>query len=521
MKFHRFMIHASDRAGMTLEVLKLFYGHGINLTDIEVEPGTICVKFEQDAGCDIGTLISDVSNLDGVVDIHDIELIPSEEKQKYLNTVLNAISEGIIAVDKQGMITKMNPAAEKILKVKKENAAGKNISTFFSAQLPIEKTISKGEPYNNVEIMLNNGSDHSHYITSGRPILDEDDKPIGAVATLQDIESVMDLVYSFTASPMVTFDDIIGESKKIKRVEAIAKSVAKGNSTVLIRGETGTGKELFARSIHMASLRRNKPFVAVNCAALPDTLLESELFGYDEGAFTGAKKGGKQGLFKYADKGTIFLDEIGEIPTHIQVKLLRVLQERKIRKVGSEEEIPVDVRVIAATNRNLEKMVANGQFREDLYYRLNVIPIFLPPLRERKDDIPVLAWHFINTLSQKLGREDVKGIDDAAMNKLMNYDWPGNIRELSNIIERALNLCNDYIQPEHLIIDEQEINSSCMPAYDKNLKLKDVVAQAEEDVIGLTLNESSSIRKAAVKLGISHSTLITKMKKYGIERKRS
>ncbi len=517
-EFHRFRIDTGDRVGMTMDVLKVFYGRGINLKDVEVEPGTICVKFERLSDFDIGSLVSDILNLDGVTGIREIELIPHEEKQKYLNTVLDAVTEGILAVDRHGVITTLNPSAEKILKMKREEAIGKNISAFLSAELPIEKTISRGESYDNVEIILKNGNDHTHYITSGRPILDEAGRPIGAVASLRDIESVMDLVYSFTASPMVTFDDIIGQSGKINRVKEMARSVARGNSTVLIRGETGTGKELFARSIHMASLRRNKPFVAVNCAALPDTLLESELFGYEEGAFTGARKGGKQGLFKYADKGTIFLDEIGEIPTHIQVKLLRVLQEGKIRKVGSEEEIPVDVRVIAATNRDLEKMVASGQFREDLYYRLNVIPIFLPPLRERKEDIPVLAGHFIDTLSQKMGKE-VRGISGKAMGKLMDYDWPGNIRELSNIIERALNLCADYIQPEHLILNEQQLESQGVPAYGGELKLRDIAAKAERTAIESALKENGSIRRAAAKLGISHSTLIAKMKKYGLERK--
>lgn len=515
MDVHRFRIDTGDRVGMALDVLKIFYSHGINLKDVEVEPGTICIKFEKKTDFDIGSLVSDILSLDGVISIKDIELIPHEERQKYLNTVLDAVMEGIIAVDKEGIVTTFNPAAEKILKIRKEGAIGKNIASLLSADLPIEKTMRKGESYTNVEIILKNGQDHTHYITSGRPILDEDGRPIGAVASLQDIESVMDLVYSFTASPMVTFDDIIGESQKINRVKEMAKSVARGNSTVLIRGETGTGKELFARSIHMASFRRNRPFVAVNCAALPDTLLESELFGYEEGAFTGAKKGGKQGLFKYADKGTIFLDEIGEIPTHIQVKLLRVLQEGKIRKVGSEEEIPVDVRVVAATNRDLEKMVRNGQFREDLYYRLNVIPIFLPPLRERREDIPILARHFIDTLSQKLGK-DVKGISDKAMQKLIEYDWPGNIRELSNIIERALNLCTDYIEPEHLILNEEEMENASILQYDKGLKLKDIVGQAEKSAIESALKENGSIRKAALKLGISHSTLISKMKKYGI-----
>ena len=276
------------------------------------------------------------------------------------------------------------------------------------------KTLVTGESYDNEEMIINTEKLKSHYITSGRPILDEEGNPIGAVASLKDFENVMELIHIFTQPPMITFDEILGESKEMTRVKQLARIVAKSDSTVLIRGESGTGKELFARSIHMASPRRDKPFVPVNCAALPDTLLESELFGYEEGAFTGAKKGGKQGLFKYADKGTLFLDEIGEMSTHLQVKLLRVLQENKVRRVGADEEIPIDVRIITATNRNLEELIKNGQFREELYYRLNVIPLLIPPLRDRKEDIPILSHAFIKKLSYKMNKK-VTNISEEAM----------------------------------------------------------------------------------------------------------
>ncbi len=228
---------------------------------------------------------------------------------------------------------------------------------------------------------------------------------------------MLELVYSMTSSPDITFDDILGISDGIEYAKKIARMVANSNSTVLIRGESGTGKELFARSIHRASRRKDGHFVPVNCGALPDSLLESELFGYEDGAFTGARRGGKQGLFRFADGGTLFLDEIGELSPHLQVKLARVLQEGKIRRIGGTEEIKVDVRIIAATSRNLEEMLEKGLFRDDLYYRLNVVPLFVPPLRQRKEDIPILVESFIKKVSENMGKP-VKGITRQAVEKL-------------------------------------------------------------------------------------------------------
>lgn len=514
----RIRVSTRDRVGMALDVLKVLYRYGINLKAMEVEPGLACIKIERKGDINLDFLKEQLLKEKDVISVQEIELLPQEKREKHIQAVLDAAGEGIIAVDREGVITTFNPAAEKILKIKAKDALGKNLAELLAPDLPMLKTIATGEGYDNEEIILNTQTTRSHYITSGRPILDEEGHPIGAVASLQDIERVMDLVYSFTRPPMITFDEIIGESEKIKKVKEIARIVAKGNSTVLIRGESGTGKELFARSIHMASPRRDRPFVPVNCAALPDTLLESELFGYEEGAFTGAKKGGKQGLFKYADKGTIFLDEIGELSPHLQVKLLRVLQEGRIRRVGADEEIPVDVRVIAATNRDLEKLMKSGQFRDDLYYRLNVIPIMLPPLRERKDDIPVLTRHFIEKVSHKMNRK-VEGISEEALKKLMNYDWPGNIRELSNVIERAINLCDGWIESRHLILREEEFESSMDVGERENhqqKKLKDLVAETEKRAIRETLRKCGSIRQAARALGVSHATIINKMREYGI-----
>lgn len=242
----------------------------------------------------------------------------------------------------------------------------------------------------------------------------------------------------------MTVDDIIGESESIIRVKKNALKAAESSSTILITGESGTGKEMFARAIHFHSSRGDRPFITINCAAIPEELLESELFGYEEGAFTGAKKGGKLGMFERANKGTIFLDEIGDMSIHLQAKLLRVLQEKEIQKVGGKSGVKVDVRIISATNKNLPELVKNGMFREDLYYRLNVLPIELPSLKERKGDIPLLVDYMVKVYSKKLDK-NISGVSEEVLNMLEEYNWPGNIRELQNVIEFCINMTNGNI----------------------------------------------------------------------------
>ena len=313
----------------------------------------------------------------------------------------------------------------------------------------------------------------------------------------------------------ITLDNIIGNSELIIQTKRNALIASHSTSTILITGESGTGKELFARSIHNHSARADHPFVTVNCAAIPDNLLESELFGYEEGAFTGAKKGGKLGKFELADKGTIFLDEIGDMSLHLQAKLLRVLQERELDKIGGKSNIFIDVRIIAATNKNLSAMVKNGSFREDLYYRLNVIPIKLPSLRERREDIPLLIDYMIKEYSDKLGKE-ILGIDENSKQLLMNYEWPGNIRELQNVIEYSINMSQSKIQtldsmPKTLTtinyveerVDNEEIRTL------EELEIREI-----KRALDLYKNYKKDKELAANALGISRATLYRKLEKY-------
>ncbi|MBZ4653084.1 MAG: Fis family transcriptional regulator [Peptococcaceae bacterium] len=329
------------------------------------------------------------------------------------------------------------------------------------------------------------------------------------------IEAIINSI-SPSANPSQGFGEIVGVSHAIKKAIALAEHVANTDTTIMLRGESGTGKELFARAIHMHSRRRDKVFVPINCGALPESLLESELFGYVEGAFTGAKKGGRVGLFQFASGGTIFLDEISDLPMPLQVKLLRVLQEGKVRPLGANEEIPVNCRVITATNRNIEEMVQKGTFREDLYYRLNVIPIQIPPLRQRKEDIVLLAENYLTKHKKRCGVE--KYLTAPAVEKLVNYSWYGNVRELENVLERALHLsAGQEITTQHIIFDGEGEVAVAAESTPERIYLKRAAAQAEKEVILSALKTYGSVRKAAKALGVSHTTISNKIKKLGIE----
>lgn len=336
------------------------------------------------------------------------------------------------------------------------------------------------------------------------------------------IDAIISSISPLTDRPD-SFKEIIGESPVFKAAVNLARQVAATESAILLRGESGTGKELFARALHLASGRREKVLVPLNCGAIPENLLESELFGYVDGAFSGARKGGRVGLFQFAAGGTIFLDEITELPPALQVKLLRVLQEDRVRPLGANEEIPVDCRIIAATNRNIEALMQKGLFREDLYYRLNVIPIQVPPLRRHKDDIGLLARHWLAKYRKAGGVK--KSLSAAALAKLMDYEWPGNVRELENVLERAWHLSGETeIQPGDILFDTLAgpTEAGGYTAGDavrmERGRLKEAAAETEREIIESALRTGGSIRRAAQALGVSHTTLANKVKKYGIGR---
>jgi len=362
--------------------------------------------------------------------------------------VLNSIQEGVQIVDSKGIIRYVNPAFLNIVGVKEEERIGKNIFD-VSPDGGLAKVLKTGKAVKNLQNQPK--GTNVQLVSSAIPIF-LFDRMIGAIAFMQDVRDVITLTerlkqsndmvetlsqkISYLSKAKYTFDDIVGTSVAMQNVIEMAKIAAQSDATVLIQGETGTGKEVIAHAIHKASWRAKNPFISINCSAIPVNLLESEFFGHEKGSFTGAHKT-KLGKFELANGGTIFLDEIGDMDLVLQAKILRVLQEKEIQRVGGEKKIPLDVRVIAATNRNLKKMVIEGSFREDLYYRLNVWNIYIPPLRDRKVDLEPLTDYLIKKLCRKLGRKTVT-ISSKAVDLMYKYHWPGNVRELENVIERAI-----------------------------------------------------------------------------------
>lgn len=512
----RIKISNIDRCGLVFDISKILVAHYLNIVSMEVKKNTMFLETEHVSGQKEKDVLADICRIGNIIKVEPIGLMPHEEKVLQLKVAMDAVNDGIVSIDREGRIVQYNLAAEKILRTPPAKAVGKNFIEVFPFCYSLLESMEQGTCCLNREIFVEKND--AHYLVSSHPVLDKGGNTIGGVAVLKDIQDVRKMYQQLTEQPSFSFDQILHASRAMEEVIAQAKRYADGDSTVLIRGETGTGKELFARALHAASPRKNNIFLAVNCAAIPDTLLESELFGYEEGAFTGASKGGKQGLFELANGGTLFLDEIGEISSHLQAKLLRVLQEYKVRRIGSRREIALNVRILAATNRNLEEMMKDGDFRRDLYYRLNVIPLFLPSLRERSEDVALLAEAFLRRFAAKLSRDCVS-ISEEALDILRAYDWPGNIRELENIIERAVNIVKGTrVLPEHIIFGRRTNLSAALTYADamQNKTLGEILDETEKRVLKQALSQYPSSRKLGRALGISHTSVIKKLHKYNL-----
>lgn len=433
------------------------------------------------------------------------------------DTILDSIADGVFTVDPELNITFFNKSAEKITGVSQEEAIGQKCFDVFRANIcqstcAIKQSIQSGKEVINLSINILNSKDCKIPISVSTSVLrDEAGNIIGGVSTFRDMSAIESLRKEL--SQQYIFEDIISKNHKIRQILSTLPDIATSNSTVLIEGPSGAGKELFSKAIHTLSKRKGK-FVALNCAALPDSLLESELFGYKKGAFTEAKKD-KKGRFALAEKGTIFLDEIGDISPALQLRLLRVLQEKEYEPLGATTTEKADVRVVAATNKCLSDLVGCGQFRDDLFFRLNVIKIVIPPLCQRKDDIPMLVEHFLSKFNAIKERE-ISSVSPEVMAMLMKHDYPGNIRELENIIEYCFVLCHDQeIRKEHLPTEFAECMNeiSCEP----KKRVHAPLPEAEAAVIVDALQKFNGCRLVTAEyLGIEKTTLWRKMKRYGI-----
>jgi len=428
-----------------------------------------------------------------------------------LLTIVDSISDGVFAVNMDLRITFLNKAAERITGYTAREAIGKRCNEIFRSNIcdsncVLKETMATGVPVVNRPVcMTNKGGKRVPISISSALLKDLNGQVIGGVETFRDLDLVERLRKDFQAR--YTMENMVSKNKKMFEIFEILPTIAHSDSTILIEGETGTGKELVARALHNLSPRKGKAFVGINCGALPDSLLESELFGYVAGAFTDAKKA-KKGRFALAEKGTLLLDEIADISSAMQVKLLRVLQEKTYVPLGATESNQMDVRIIAASNRELENLVKEGKFRRDLYYRINVVKLVIPPLRDRREDIPLLADHFIGRFN-RLRKKDISGITPPSLNLIMKHDFPGNVRELENIIEHAFVISpGGVIRPEHL--PDYIQGQKAVPA----IEIAGTMDEMESlFILGALKRNNWSRKDTARELGIHTSTLYRKIRK--------
>ncbi|MFN2396265.1 MAG: sigma-54-dependent Fis family transcriptional regulator [Bacteroidales bacterium] len=446
------------------------------------------------------------------------------EAFSYMKSIVESVSAGIMALDINGNIKTINNWACSMLNLEKKNMLNKHIEKLLPHWEDIIERFKRGETYMDMETNFPINGSKERYDLSAYPIIDKSNDIIGMVLVIKGMQKIFNLVNKYTGMRAhYTFDDIIGNSPEFSQVIEHAEKISSSTSTVLLMGESGTGKELIAQSIHNASPRKNSVFIAVNCGALPKNLIESELFGYEEGAFTGSKKGGHAGKFELANGGTIFLDEIGEMPLDMQVNLLRVLQEGYVTRVGGTKNIPVNVRVIAATKKNLVEELQKGTFREDLFYRLSVIPLFIPPLRKRGKDKLTLFNYFLSIKAQKLNKP-IPPVSAELLSQINDYNWPGNVRELENYVENIVtfngNSSFNIINP---VTDKESKFTVSIPDPKDDQNLQDNFANMTlEEIEKLTIKEcfdklEGNVTRISRKLGISRTTLYSKMKKYNLQ----
>jgi len=474
-------------------------------------------------------------------DILEIEILSPELEHvrhlyNQLETFVGASFDGIIATDAQGIVLKINKAHTRLTGLDKANFIGKPIEELFNKRITkfesiTAKALNEGRTVTGFQFF---NPTKKELMVTATPVFNGDGSIAGAITNLRDISELNQLKEKLTESQLVSSirkadishvlkekiqqDEIIVESNEMIKALTIAMKVAKTDSTILITGESGVGKEIVARVIHSVSDRAKGNFIQINCGAIPENLLEAELFGYEAGAFTGARRQGKVGLFELANNGSILLDEIAEMPINLQVKLLRVLQEQETYRLGGTTSIKLSARVIASTNKNLWDCVEQGTFREDLFYRINVIPINVPSLRQRKDDIIPLVTYFVNSFNVKYHVD--RFLEPKALAILMDYEWPGNVRELKNVIERLVILCDGNTISDQQVSEQFNSNQKQTPkpvVVNGILPLKDAQEMMERDLLQMAINKYKTTRKAAQALGIAHSSVVRKLARHDMK----
>lgn len=511
----RIEIASQDRVGITQEILSVFARMGWNLLAMEVSKFHTFVHIKEQS-LTLSLITPELNKIKGIESIQEIELMPGERKSRQLEVLLAKIPEPIIDIDKNGFILVVNKAATDLTGKSNNELVGKPIGNFIDQRLRIYLT---GQATTQEVTFAG-----QHFFADISPLKTE--RSInGAVIVLRSLANIGRHLSQLQQGIRSGFDSIIGTSSQLLKVINQAKRFANLDLPILINGETGTGKELMARALHDTSSRASKPFLAINCAAMPEHLLESELFGYAPGAFTGAKHGGKPGLFELADGGSVFLDEVAEMPVYLQAKLLRFLQDFKLRRVGGLKDKKIDVRIISATHQNLTEQIQEKMFREDLFYRLNVLNLSLPPLRERTEDLDLLVGLFVNNAAKQLNLPAII-LTDEAMTKIRQYSWPGNIRELQNVLFKVVALTdNSVIDEQHLQLNATQMTN--LP--DLNTRREsdgfneyNVVSwqhcqqSFEQQLLTNMYPLYPSTRKLAQRLKVSHNKIAMKLRQYNI-----
>lgn len=476
-------------------------------------------------------LMNEVEQLNNEIQKISQELKVYKERELEAFVIGDALYDGIYIIDKNGDVIAVNKVFTQITGIEETEIIGKPIE-FLSERKVIKKPIGRMVLEKKEKISIVATINNQKIVVTGNPIFDDEGNVVQVLIVMRDVTELVRLQEQLEQSEKTTQkymdelqyfrtkeiqqSELIGNSSGMIQLKELIIQVAQVDATVLITGETGVGKEVVAREIHKNSSRKNAPYIKVNCAAIPETLLESEMFGYERGAFTGAQNKEKLGLFEIANSGSILLDEIGEMPINLQSKLLRVLQEKEIRRIGGTKSIKLDVRVIAATNQKLEQQVAEGKFRQDLYYRLNVVPIQIPPLRSRKEDIPLLINLFLHQYNEKYNQS--KHIEISAIELMQQYSWPGNVRELENIIEQLVVIIKEPAIGSNNILKIID-NSNLLGDYfeKSDLTLKEAVDMVEKQVIEKALKTYGSTHKAARALGVSQPTVVRKTRDLGIK----
>lgn len=498
-----------DRDHIAYDILACFKTKNIGIIWMEIYTKDCYIKFELEDEASYNNLILELKKIDDLKSISEVDLISFETRNMELNEIINRLEKIIFVVDCNGIIKYSNISKDfKFVTTETSDLIGKSVFTIIENR-ELKEIISKQERNDFLlELIFNN----KQYLVNGFKKYFPDSALKGYILALENISSISDYQNKKRFSTFITFNDLIYESQKMKDIVNRARDFSNTNLEILITGESGTGKELFTRSIHNLSKRRDKPFIAINCSSLPEQLLESELFGYEAGSFTGGLKEGRAGIFESCNGGTIFLDEIGDMPLHLQAKLLRVLQEKCVRRIGSNREIPVDFRLISATNQDIEELIERDGFRLDLFYRINTLKLNIPPLRQRVEDIEPLVNYFVGNFDY--GNSQEKGsFSKSSIRLLENYGFPGNVRELQNIVTRALAINGPgEIEAEDLeyLFENSQVKQP--------MNFDERVENFEIEIIKKELRKGETIRQTAKNLGMTHTKLINRMKKYNLEK---